>query len=497
MPIKRGLASLLAFLQLALSFSLSGYAAAAEMVVRPVDASAAIPTGPVSVLYRSHLNAVTALAAGSLPQLSGPSSRSAAPEVRRDAPAAALRPSSAMSVPAASVLAAPAPSPSRAAPVSLTLAAPEAGAPVVPPTLVAAKDGGPADLDRTTARVQASLALPGLGGKAPAESSRAAADKVFADLLGEKLIASDGAAVPTRSAEDPATGLRQSGTPLAKTQVLPSEQEPKVPAAQAQASVGPFWHKPAVKWTAGGLAALGVAAAAPFLVVHVGLVAAAGSVTLSLLGIPQIIKNFKAGREGTKDVVLAGPLMWFAAASLLSLVSIANGSSFWWNVANLAGVAESATVVAQLDYYKKDPQALKATFLTLAAVALPIALLASQALMPLSAGVNAAFTVAMSILWVLDAPQIRQNYHIFKAEGRAPRGISPAFKGLLIGGSLMHLFAALMGGDLRWALNATIAITMGATVLAQMYLPRAANAVLGPLVRLADRLRPAHRSRLG
>ena len=210
--------------------------------------------------------------------------------------------------------------------------------------------------------------------------------------------------------------------------------------------------------------------------------------TLSALGIPQIIRNLKSGREGTKDVVLAGPLMWFAAASLLALVGIGNGSSIWWNAANLAGVAESAAVVGQLNYYKKDPKSLQATAATVVGVALPIALIASQVLMPLSSGLSLAFTGAMILLGALDAPQIRQNNDIFKNEGRAPQGISPWFKGLLVAGSLLHLFAALSGGDLRWALNAAIAITMGSTVLAQMYLPRAAHAVLGPIVSAAEKL---------
>ena len=326
------------------------------------------------------------------------------------------------------------------------------------------------------------MGAPGLRERAPAESSRDAAEKVFADLRGERLIPSTQGAVKAADISS-----RRSSHLLAKPQGPAQTAAPRtVPSASAQPAAR-LWSRPAAKWLAGAAAVAGLALAAPWLAAHVGLVAAAGSVTLSLLGIPQIIHNFKAGREGTKDVVLAGPLMWFAAASLLSLVSIGQGSNFWWNAANLAGVAESLAVIGQLNYFKRDAKALKTTLLTLAAVAAPVALIATQALMPLSTGLTLAFSAAMAILWVLDAPQIRQNYHIFKEEGRAPQWISTLFKVLLISGSLMHLFAALMGGDLRWALNAAIAVVMGSTVLAQMYLPRAANSALGPVVRAAEK----------
>ncbi|MEK7743760.1 MAG: hypothetical protein AAB578_05180, partial [Elusimicrobiota bacterium] len=210
--------------------------------------------------------------------------------------------------------------------------------------------------------------------------------------------------------------------------------------------------------------------------------------------IPQIISNFKTGKEGVKDLVLASPLIWFAAATLLSVVSIGQGSSLWWNVANLAGVAESAVVVGQINYYKRDAKALKATALTALSVLAPIPLIAAQAFMPLTAWVSVAFTAAMALLWVLNWPQIKQNYKLFKEEGRPPKGIAPLYPALVVAGSLMHLFGALVGMDLRWAMNAAIAILTAGTVLGQVYAPKAANAVVSPLVRLADAVLPGKKA---
>ncbi|MEK7747108.1 MAG: hypothetical protein AAB576_10605, partial [Elusimicrobiota bacterium] len=239
---------------------------------------------------------------------------------------------------------------------------------------------------------------------------------------------------------------------------------------------------------------MALAAALPLLAPYASAVAAAGSITLSVIGIPQIISNFKTGKEGVKDLVLASPLIWFAAATLLSVVSIGQGSSLWWNVANLAGVAESAVVVGQINYYKRDAKALKATALTALSVLAPIPLIAAQAFMPLTAWVSVAFTAAMALLWVLNWPQIKQNYKLFKEEGRPPKGIAPLYPALVVAGSLMHLFGALVGMDLRWAMNAAIAILTAGTVLGQVYAPKAANAVVSPLVRLADAVLPGKKA---
>jgi uridine kinase/cytidine deaminase len=484
---KRGLAVLLASLQFALSFGFPGYAAAADVVIQQVQTAVPVQFGPAGTLGQMKLGGPASLTSGSLvptSALSGPNAAHYVPQVQDRSFSAPVIGLPISAIPQAADLSQTAPAAVQHSPVSLTLSKPQLAAPAAENAPSADGQAGPMDIQKTSARIKTSLELPGLSRKAPAESSRDAAEQVFAELRNEKLASTTQGAVSAQTA-----GTFSTSQTLPKTQTTPlAAKTLEVPAAQTSPSAKSFWQSPTVKWITGGLAVAGIAAAAPVLAAHVGLVAAAGSITLSLLGVPQIFKNFKAGREGTKDVVLAGPLMWFAAASLLALVGIGNGSSIWWNAANVAGVVESATVVGQLNYYKKDSKSLKATIATVAGVALPIALIASQVLMPLSTGLSVAFTGAMLLLGALDAPQIRQNNNIFKNEGRAPQGISPWFKGLLVAGSLMHLFAALMGGDMRWALNAAIAVTMGSTVLAQMYLPRAANAVLGPIVKGAEKL---------
>ena len=107
---------------------------------------------------------------------------------------------------------------------------------------------------------------------------------------------------------------------------------------------------------------------------------------------------------------------------MLSVVSIGSGASLWWNVANVAGVIESAAVVGQINWHKRDAKELKATALTALAVLAPLPLIAMAAFMPLSAWLTASFTAAMGLLWVLNWPQIRQNFKIFEKEGRAPQG---------------------------------------------------------------------------
>ena len=137
---------------------------------------------------------------------------------------------------------------------------------------------------------------------------------------------------------------------------------------------------------------------------------------------------------------------------------------------------------------KRDPADLKATAAVVGASAALVALVAAHAFMPLKAWADLSFTAAMGLLWVLNWPQIRRNYQLYAKEGRAPSGIEPLYPASLIAGSLLHLFAAVVGSDYRWALNAIIAIVTAGAVLAQVYFPRAANAAIGPLSNLQDRV---------
>ena len=478
---KRGLALILASLQIALSWGYPAYAAASQVVVQQVQTAVPVQTGPSAPLGQMKLGGPASLQTGSLAPLSalsGPGTMVGVPQVQGRSLSASV-----IGLPVSAIIPTAAPIAAPNAPVSLTAAQVQLSAPAKAITPSADGGAGPIDIQKTSARVSESLALPGLSRKAPAESSRDAAEQVFAELRNEKLAET---AEGTVSAPVSAVGI--AGAPLLKAQAAPAQaRTADVPAVQPQSGKS-FWKNPTVQWITSGLTVAALAAAAPILAANVGTVAAVGSVILSALGIPWIINNARTGRAAAKDVVLAGPLMWFAAASLLSLVSIGNGSALAWQLANLAGVAESAVVVGQLNYFKRDAKSLKATALTAAAVAAGVALIATQAAVPLAIGLKVAFSASMVLLGALDAPQIRNNYNIYKAEGRAPQNLPIASKLLLIGGSLMHLFAAVMGGDMAWALNAAIAVTMGSAILAQVYMPRAANAVLGPLVRGAEKI---------
>ena len=325
----------------------------------------------------------------------------------------------------------------------------------------------------------------------PGESARGLADGAFNALYGEKLIRGTGEVsepgIAAEQSESPSRRIPGLQAASPSTTVRSEPAVPRVGAAVPAAPALPSSVGARVKTAAIAVATvLALAGAVPFLIPHAALIGTIGSVALSVIGIPQIIRNFRGGREGVKDLVIASPLIWFSAASLLSVASIGHGSSLAWNAANVAGVLESATVVGQINAYKRDKSDLKATLMTVAATAAPVALAALQVFMPLKAWADLAFTAAMGLLWVLNWPQIKQNYKLFKAEGRAPSGIAPAYPALVAGGSLLHLLAALATGDMRWAMNAIIAILTAGAVLAQIYAPRAANAVIGPLVRLQD-----------
>lgn len=430
---KKILAVLLASAQLACSFSFGAYEAAAQIVRAPAGR---VPVGGISL--------VPSTVSGSLSPLMQ------TPGMAQASLAPALAPSL---MPAPSVALTPA-----------TIVAAAVAAKAVPAALVA----------NTV-----------LKNDAPTEDASRAGAESFAKLYPEKLVEGTGAvdeAVPavTHSFSRPLTAASKSDRP--------GGIDP-VPAPQAPAPAKSFWKKPAVK-AALALAAVGaVAAAVPLLAPYAAVVAAAGSVALSVIGVPQIVKNHRAP-EAMKDLAIAGPLIWFAAAGLLSVVSIGSSSSFWWNAANIAGAVEAGIILAQINRRKQDPKEKRATMLTVGAVIALVPLVALHAFMPLSSWLTASFATAMGLLAVLNWPQIRRNDAIFRTEGRAPRGIAPLYPALVVGGSLLHLYAALAAGDVRWAVNSGFGILTTSLVLAQIYAPRAAHALLGPVVRLLERLLP-------
>lgn len=471
---KQALAALLATLQVAWSFSGGAYEAVAQ-VVRTAGTS--VQTGGVPVLPASAIGGFSAVTQAALPYSQPSLSASLVPGVRPvpGLAAAVLSPAASAVTPAAAAAVALTSARAFAAPLARTapLAAPAANASAIA-SPAAARDTMSAAMRRD----------------APSEDSSRAGAESFSALYPEALIkGSDGTlAGPVQASAPRSTRSRLRLAPAAAKAEGPAPVEvleAKTPAAPAK----PFWHRPLVR--VGALAAVAaVAALGPFLAANVGVVAAAGSVALSVIGIPQIWKNFKGGRDSVKDLAIASPLIWFGAATLLSVVSIGSGASLAWNAANVAGVVESGIVVGQINWAKRDAKELKATALTAAAALGVLPLIASAAFMPLASWLTASFTVAMGLLWVLNWPQIRQNYKIFQKEGRAPQGIAPMYPALVIAGSLLHLYAAVMGGDLRWAINAAIGILTASIVLAQIYAPQTTNKVIGPLVRLVDRLLP-------
>ncbi|MBI5623357.1 MAG: hypothetical protein HY924_06225 [Elusimicrobia bacterium] len=472
-PIKKTIALSLAVIQCSWSFGAAD--ALAQNMVQSARVSGVQQTG-VSVIAPLSYSRTSALAGasvlgGSNIQVTGALPSLYAPSVGVEAQGPDAAPETMV--------------PAGLSPEALTFSMAEAGPlPAVPGRLA------PATVEAASRQVGEAIKTLDLSQTAPAESSKGSAEGIFAALVGEKLISPSGTVdaaspSPVRSALRRGLGLFKAAPSTAEN----AEPQVPAPAPAAQPSAKPsIFQHPAARRIAALAGAVAVAALAPLLTANVGLVAAAGSITLSVIGIPQIIHNFRAGKEGVKELAIASPLIWFAAATLLTVVSIGQGSSMWWNAANIAGVLESAAVLGQINWYKRDAKALKATLATVGAVLAPLPLIAMQAFMPLTAWVDLAFTAAMGLLWVLNWPQIKQNYRLFKEEGRAPKGIAPLYPALVVAGSAMHLFAALMGGDLRWAMNGVIAIVTAGTVLGQLYAPRAANAAVGPLVKLSDKI---------
>lgn len=363
------------------------------------------------------------------------------------------------------------------APAAAVSAAPQAAL-RTPASLARPAEAAPARQDSQQAAAELSEAAPGMSH----DAAKGSAEASFAALLGQRLVKTSGdVSGPAVAAGAEVRGrsrtlLAAPGT-SARSAVVPEPAAPKLrPAAKA------------ARWAAAGAGALALAAALPFLAPHAGVVAAIGSAALTVIGVPQIVKNFRGGQGTVKDLVLSGNLIWFAAATLLSVVSIGNGASLWWNLANVAGVVESALVVGQINWYKRDKAEMKATAAVAAASAGLVALVAAQAFMPLKAWLDLSFTAAMGLLWVLNAPQIRHNHRVWTKEGRVADGIAPLYPALVAGGSLLHLFTALVTGDVRWAINAVIGIVTAGIVLGQIYAPKTTNALLGPVIRLIEGL---------
>ena len=477
--MKKTAASLIAILQILWSAGPGALEAAAQYSVRAQVQAPVVSVGVAPVPAGS-------LAPLAAPNLSGLNASLAAPSVLPALPTLASPTASPRAV-SAQAGASAAPAAAQAAAPVRTLSATPAAAPVLrAPAVSQTPAKAEASAQREAAKNEG-LELSSQAQDMPAGAARAEAASSFEALLGRRLIAGSGdVSAPASPVRAELSGRAASGLSAPSAPASLAKAEPTAPAPAAAPAKASFWSRPAVRKAALGLGLVTAAAAAPFLVPHAGLVAALGSAALTVIGIPQIVKNFQGGKATVKDLVIASPLIWFGAATLLSVVSIGQGASLWWNLANVAGVIESGIVIGQINWYKRDKAEMKASAATIAASLAPIPLIATQSLMPLKAWLDLSFTGAMGLLWVLNFPQIRHNYQVWASEKRVAEGVAPLYPALVAGGSLLHLFTALVTGDLRWAMNAAIGILTASIVLGQIYAPSFTNALVGPLVRLVN-----------
>jgi len=350
------------------------------------------------------------------------------------------------------------------------------------------RNSGAAELGKAQNRVGEALELKGLGAKAGAESSKGAAEDVFSALRGEQTLPGSQTVVPSaasalrrifrlKASEAPAPEVRSS---------VPTPAEVQAPATPAKSGLGAFVRGTSFKIGSGIVGATVLAAAAPWLLANPAFVGAAGSVLLGGIGIPQIVKNFREGSKAVKDIPIGWPMMWFVASVLFSAVSIGQGASIWWNSVNVAGVLESGTVLAQINYHRRDRAEMRASLLTVLGALAPLPLMAMQVFMPLTSWLQLALTGAIYLCWVMNWPQIKAYNSAFRKDGSRPEGLTPYTPALVAVGSLLHLYAALMSGNLNWAMNAIVAILGTGIVVAQYYFPRAANVLVTPAAKLVD-----------
>lgn len=213
--------------------------------------------------------------------------------------------------------------------------------------------------------------------------------------------------------------------------------------------------------------------------------AIAGSVVLTFIGIPQIIKNFRDGPEGTKGLAPASTLIWFSASVLLTVTSLLRGASVWWLASNAAGVIQSLIILAQLNGHRKDASLLKTSALVVGGM------LAAAAPMLFAVGLSGAawaavaFNTAMALLFVLNWPQIRKNYQIYKKDGTTPSSIAWQYMAMVVAGSILTGITAALTGDLFWLANSLMGIIMPAIVLGQIFLAKPVNAALDKVMPAA------------
>ncbi len=202
-----------------------------------------------------------------------------------------------------------------------------------------------------------------------------------------------------------------------------------------------------------------------------------GTVLLSSIGIPQIVKNFKLKDAATKDLSLMGGLIWSAVSSLfLALSLIQHGSPFWIS-SNLAGLLESSVLVSQILLY--SPRGGRGGVSALSALgATSVAILGGIAFP------GFLFWTSMALLTVLNIPQIAANFKLYHATQKSPEGLSPLLSVLVVAGSALSLAVAAAQGNFYWILPNIVSILMSTMILAQIYFPKYANSILAKALLL-------------
>ncbi|MHB2027032.1 MAG: hypothetical protein ACYCPQ_10450 [Elusimicrobiota bacterium] len=219
---------------------------------------------------------------------------------------------------------------------------------------------------------------------------------------------------------------------------------------------------------------------------HPTIAAIIGSAELSVLGVPQLAKNFREPASA-RDVSLETTLIWFFVAFFLSLVSWIRQSSCWYILLNVSGVIESGALLAQIIAYARPAGALsKSALSALGAVAVGFLALRGMAVTQ-AIWAYLLFPTAMCLLIIMNVPQILKNYDLYRREGLAPKGITPYYPALVVTGSFLHLIAAMRFGDSFWAFNSFIGVGSASIILGQILLPGATNLILA---RFAEMCRP-------
>ena len=263
-------------------------------------------------------------------------------------------------------------------------------------------------------------------------------------------------------------GGRTSGTNLVMQELL------KMSAPKREGNWGRKARNLAgASFAAGGLGGMVLSqpAWAHFLHHPMTVLGTAGTVLLSSIGIPQIVKNFKLKAAATKDLSFQGGLIWAAASALFLALSLIKHSSPFWISSNLAGLLESSVLVSQILLY--SPRGVQGLL-----SALSVAGATSVAIFAGIAFPGFLFWTSMTLLTILNIPQIAANFKLYRKTQKAPEGLSPLLSMLVVAGSALSLVVALAQGNFYWILPNLTSIVMSAMILAQIYFPKYANSIL-------------------